>query len=173
MLESAPPGNAVIAAPASPPRLRVGPPRDWAAGFPGVDPTICRFSSLAAPGQLQSPLVRRTLALSRAERAQRAREPWPSNATPGRRLERVVRHHRFPASVSFGLRGTRPKTTPTTTPRPMSMRPRPGRLHTDQRPNRKQLTATMPPAIRDTKITMCLALSFVQRSLIAVGLDDS
>src|SRR5947209_2869242 len=58
MLESAPPGNAVIAAPASPPRLRVGPPRDWAAGFPGVDPTICRFSSLAAPGQLQSPLVR-------------------------------------------------------------------------------------------------------------------
>src|SRR5206468_12573513 len=115
---------------------------------------------------------RLTLALSRAERAQRAREPWPSNATPGRRLERVVRHHRFPASVSFGLRGTRPKTTPTTTPRPMSMRPRPGRLHTDQRPNRKQLTATMPPAIRDTKITMCLALSFVQRSLIAVGLDD-
>src|SRR5438093_13218237 len=50
MLESAPPGNAVIAAPASPPRLRVGPPRDWAAGFPGVGPTICRFSSLAAPG---------------------------------------------------------------------------------------------------------------------------
>src|SRR3989442_289048 len=29
MLESAPRGNAVIAAPASPPRLRVGPPRDW------------------------------------------------------------------------------------------------------------------------------------------------
>src|SRR2546425_625479 len=63
MLESAPPGNAVIAAPASPPRLRVGPPRDWAAGFPGVDPTICRFSSLAAPGQLQSPLVRRPLSI--------------------------------------------------------------------------------------------------------------
>src|SRR5256885_5240225 len=71
MLESAPAGNAVIAAPASPPRLRVGPPRDWAAGFPGVDPTICRFSSLAAPGQLQSPLVRRTVALSgRGERSE-------------------------------------------------------------------------------------------------------
>src|SRR5947208_8145618 len=118
------------------------------------------------------PFVRLTLALSRAERAQRAREAWPSNATPGRRLERVVRHHRFPASVSSGLLGMRPNTIPTTTPRPMSMRPRPGRLHTDQRPNRKQLTATMPPAIRDMRITMCLALSFVQRSLIAVGLND-
>src|SRR3989442_4323634 len=90
MLESAPPGNAVIAAPASPPRLRVGPPRDWAAGFPGVDPTICRFSSLAAPGQLQSPLVLRTLAVSGRGERMRASGPLDWEVRRPRERDRSI-----------------------------------------------------------------------------------